>query len=324
MCNAPRIFDLKSVMKHLLVFCSIVVLSLPVAKAQDDEVYMFSYFKQNGEDGLHLAYSKDGYRFTALSNDSSFLKPQAGKDKLMRDPCIIRGADRLFHMVWTVSWNDKGIGYAASPDLRHWSEQRYLPVMQPDTGALNCWAPEITYDPKKGQYMIYWASTVPGRFPATDSSGDENYNHRIYYTTTNDFTAFSPSKILYNKGFNVIDATVQHDGKNYIMFLKDETKRPVPQKNLRIALSNKINSGYSAPSKPITGNYWAEGPTAVKIKGQWFVYFDKYTQHRYGAVVSSDLEHWKDISSEISFPEGARHGTVFVITQKEFETFFAR
>lgn len=311
-------------MKHLLIFCSIVVLSLPVAKAQDDEVYMFSYFKQNGEDGLHLAYSKDGYRFTALNNDSSFLKPQAGKDKLMRDPCIIRGTDGLFHMVWTVSWNDKGIGYAASPDLQHWSGQRYLPVMQPDTGALNCWAPEITYDPKKEQYMIYWASTVPGRFPATDSSGDENYNHRIYYTTTKDFTVFSPSKILYNKGFNVIDATVQHDGKNYIMFLKDETKRPVPQKNIRIALGNKINSGYSAPSKPITGNYWAEGPTVVKIKGQWFVYFDKYTQHRYGAVVSSDLEHWKDISSEISFPEGARHGTVFVITQKEFETFFAR
>lgn len=311
-------------MKHLLIFCSIVVLSLPVAKAQDDEVYMFSYFKQNGEDGLHLAYSKDGYRFTALNNDSSFLKPQAGKDKLMRDPCIIRGADGLFHMVWTVSWNDKGIGYAASPDLQHWSGQRYLPVMQPDTGALNCWAPEITYDPKKEQYMIYWASTVPGRFPATDSSGDENYNHRIYYTTTKDFTAFSPSKILYNKGFNVIDATVQHDGKNYIMFLKDETKRPVPQKNIRIALGNEINSGYSAPSKPITGNYWAEGPTVVKIKGQWFVYFDKYTQHRYGAVVSSDLEHWKDISSEISFPEGARHGTVFVITKREFETFFAR
>src|SRR5690606_8961367 len=309
-------------MKHLLIFCGIVVLSLPVAKAQDDEVYMFSYFKQNGEDGLHLAYSKDGYRFTALNNDSSFLKPQAGKDKLMRDPCIIRGTDGLFHMVWTVSWNDKGIGYAASPDLQHWSGQRYLPVMQPDTGALNCWAPEITYDPKKEQYMIYWASTVPGRFPATDSSGDENYNHRIYYTTTKDFTAFSPSKILYNKGLNVIDATVQHDGKNYIMFLKDETKRTVPYKNIRIALGNKIHSGYSAPSKPNTGNYRAEGPTAVKIKGQWFVYFDKYTQHRYGAVVSSDLEHWKDISPEISFPEGARHGTVFVITQKEFETFF--
>ena len=311
-------------MRKYLVLIIAALFFSALVKAQHNDVYMFSYFKHNGEDGLHLAYSKDGYRFTALNNDSSLLKPQVGKDKLMRDPCIIRGADGLFHMVWTVSWGEKGIGYASSPDLLHWSEQRYLPVMQHEPGTLNCWAPEITYDTKNRQYMIYWASTVPGRFAATDSSGDKNYNHRIYFTITKDFIAFSPSKILYDKGFNTIDATVQYYGKKYIMFLKDETKRPSPQKNIRIALSNRINSGYSAPSKPITGNYWAEGPTAVKIKGQWFVYFDKYTQHRYGAVVSHNLEDWNDISGKISFPEGARHGTVFTITQKEFESFFAR
>ena len=27
---------------------------------------MFSYFKDNGQDGLHLAYSRDGYEWTAL------------------------------------------------------------------------------------------------------------------------------------------------------------------------------------------------------------------------------------------------------------------
>ncbi|HET9746975.1 MAG TPA: hypothetical protein VFP97_14760 [Chitinophagaceae bacterium] len=27
---------------------------------------------------------------------------------------------------------------------------------------------------------------------------------------------------------------------------------------------------------PITGNYWAERPTTMKIKGEWMVYFDKY------------------------------------------------
>lgn len=301
-----------------------VLLFSTLARAQHSNVYMFSYFKHNGEDGLHLAYSKDGYRFTALRNDSSFLIPTAGKDKLMRDPCIIRGANGLFHMVWTVSWGDKGIGYASSPDLLHWSEQRYLPVMQHEPDALNCWAPEITYDAKRKQYMIYWASTIPGRFAATDSSGDGNYNHRIYYTVTKDFIEFSPSKILYDKGFNVIDATIVHDGNEYIMFLKDETKKPVPQKNIRIARSKKISSGYGVPSKPITGSYWAEGPTAAKIGEQWIVYFDKYADHRYGAVVSHNLDNWTDISDKISFPQGARHGTVFTITQKEFESLFGR
>lgn len=281
-------------------------------------VYLFSYFKNNGQDGLHLAYSNDGYNWASLKNDSSFLTPTAGKDKLMRDPCIIRGADGKFYMVWTVSWNENGIGYASSTDLIHWSEQQYLPVMKHEPAVLNCWAPEIFYDAAGKTYMIYWASTIPGRFPQTDSSGDGKYNHRMYYVTTKDFKTFSDTKLLYDQGFSVIDATIQKDGRQYIMFLKDETKIP-PQKNLRVATSNRLSAGYSKPSTPITGNYWAEGPTVIKIDNHWIVYFDKYTQHKYGAVSSPDLKTWTDISDKVSFPKGFRHGTVFTITQQEFE-----
>jgi hypothetical protein len=66
-----------------------------------------------------LAYSEGGYHFLSLKKDSSFIKPIAGKDKLMRDPCILKGPDGLFRMVWTVSWNEKGIGFASSKDLVH-------------------------------------------------------------------------------------------------------------------------------------------------------------------------------------------------------------
>ena len=110
-----------------------------------EDAYLFSYFKGNG-DGLHLAYSEDGYHWSALRNDTIFLKPTAGNDKLMRDPCIIRGKDGRFHMVWTVSWNEKGIGYASSADLLNWSEQQFVPVMAHEPGARNTWAPELTYD----------------------------------------------------------------------------------------------------------------------------------------------------------------------------------
>ena len=44
------------------------------------------------------------------SDGKSFLIHEVGKDKLMRDPCIIEGPDGLFHMVWTVSWAERGIG----------------------------------------------------------------------------------------------------------------------------------------------------------------------------------------------------------------------
>lgn len=304
-------------MKKILIVCCLLVQTAFLAAQTDQPVYLFSYFKGNGEDGLHLAYSHDGYSWTALKGDSSFLKPTVSKDKLMRDPCIVRGPDGTYHMVWTVSWNAKGIGYASSTDLVHWSEQQYIPVMEQESTARNCWAPEIFYDARKKEYMIYWATTIPGRFSKGDTSGDDKYNHRMYYVTTKDFKTFSPTKLLYDKDFNVIDATIQQNGKQYVMFLKDETRKP-PQKNLRVATSKNLTAGYSSPSAPITGKYWAEGPTVIKINGNWIVYFDKYTEHKYGAVQSSDLQRWTDISDKVSFPKGTRHGTVFTITKEEF------
>lgn len=284
---------------------------------QTDSVHMFAYFRQNGEDGLHLAYSRDGYTWSALKGDSSFLTPTAGKDKLMRDPCIIRGADGKFHMVWTVSWNEQSIGYASSEDLVHWSPQKDIPVMAHEPGARNCWAPEVTYDPAKKEYMIYWATTIPGRFKEGDTAGDDKYNHRMYYVTTKDFSTFSKTRLLYDHKFNVIDASILRNGKEYIMFMKDETKTP-PQKNIRIATAGKLTGPYTKPSAPITGNYWAEGPTALKIRDTWIVYFDKYTQHKYGAVASTDLVNWTDVSDRLVMPDGIRHGTAFTISAAEF------
>jgi hypothetical protein len=98
--------------------------------------------------------------------------------------------------------------------------------MEHEDSARNCWAPEIFYDKPSKQYMIYWATTIPGRFGKGDTSGDSKYNHRMYYCTTKDFKKFSPTQLLYDHGFNVIDATIQKEGKQYVMFLKDETRYP--------------------------------------------------------------------------------------------------
>ncbi|HYJ37194.1 MAG TPA: glycoside hydrolase family 43 protein [Chitinophagaceae bacterium] len=304
-------------LRRKLLFVIAVITCSNALSQNSENVYIFSYFKNNGQDGLHLAYSEDGYHFTALNRDSSFLKPTAGKDKLMRDPCIIQGLNGQFHMVWTVSWNEKGIGFASSYNLVDWSEQKYIPVMEHEDSARNCWAPEITYDPRTKEYMLYWATTIAGKYPA-DSTVERGYNHRMYYVTTKDFKTFSKSKILYDQGFNVIDATIVRDGKKFVMFLKDETPKPVPQKNIRMARSGQLTSGYSKPSSPITGNYWAEGPTAIKIKDNWIVYFDKYRDHKYGAISSPDLKSWNDISDKVTFPPGTRHGTILKISREVF------
>lgn len=284
---------------------------------KEDTAYLFSYFMGNGEDGLYLAYSHDGYHWQGIEG-GSFLKPELSDDKLMRDPCIIQGGDGKYHMVWTVSWSSNGIGYASSEDLIHWSEQLFIPVMAHEEEVRNCWAPEITYDAKNDEYMIYWSSTVPGLFDDINPPSEDNYNHRIYYVLTSDFENFSETHLLYEPGFNVIDASIVHDNDAYVMFLKDETLVP-PRKDIRVAFADELTGPYSEASSPITGDYWAEGPTSVKINDSWLVYFDKYKEGRFGAVHSPDLVTWEDVSNEISLPEGIRHGSIIEVPRSLVE-----
>lgn len=276
--------------------------------------YLFAYFKNNGEDGLHYAASEDGLVWKTIHDDRSVLTPVIGKDRLMRDPCIIRGADGWYHMVWTTGWTDHHIGYAKSKDLVHWSEQQSIPVMEHEPTARNSWAPELTYDPATRQYMIYWSSTIPGRFQ--NQGSEDNYNHRIYYTLTKDFQAFTPTRLLIDPGFNCIDATIVPDGEGYRVFLKDETLTP-PAKNLHTGTAKKITGPYTVEEKPITGAYWAEGPTTIRPDGRWIVYFDKYQLAKYGAVTSTDGTHWVDISEQLVMPEGLRHGTILALSTDE-------
>jgi hypothetical protein len=309
-------------MKKLLfsLMLSLFLVSFSSAK---DNVYLFTYFKGNGEDGLHLAYSRDGLTFTSLNNDKSFLTPVVGVSKLMRDPCLIQTDDGTFHLVWTAGWTERGIGYASSRDLINWSEQKYLMVMEKEPTARNCWAPEIFYDKKNKQFLIFWATTIPGRFPDSEKAGDTGYNHRIYYVTTKDLSTITETKLFYDKGFNVIDATIINAGKNYVMFVKDETRNPA-QKNIRVTTSQSLYGPYSEPSEPITGKYWAEGPTSVKIKDTWYVYFDKYTEKKMGAVRSKDLVNWEDVSEKVTFPDGVRHGTIIEVDEKILEKLITR
>ncbi len=282
-----------------------------------DSSYLFAYFTGNGEDGLHLAWSRDSLAWEALGGGGSYLKPEVGESKLMRDPCILQGPDGTFHMVWTTSWEGKTIGYASSRDLVQWSQQKAVPVLAHEPETQNCWAPEVIWDGKARHFVIFWSTTILGRFPETQLSGSRpNRNHRIYSTITKDFASFSTARLHYDAGFNVIDATMVPDGRRWLMFLKNETEKPKPEKNIRLVRAETPDGPFSPPSPPITGDYWAEGPTAIKVGDFWQVYFDKYRERRYGMVRSRDLRTWEDWSDRVSFPDGARHGTVLAVPAK--------
>jgi predicted GH43/DUF377 family glycosyl hydrolase len=301
----------------LLVIFAVLLISCTRA---EEEVFMFSYFMGNGETGLHLAYSEDGLKWESLNDGKPVLEPTAGKDRLMRDPCIITGADGKFHMVWTTGWNDRYIGYASSEDLLNWSRQKTIPVMEHEPEARNSWAPEVFYDRSNREYLIFWATTIPDRHSPIETSGrEDHYNHRMYYVTTRDFENFSDTRMFFNPDFSVIDCSILERNNRFYMFLKNENPIP-PEKNIRLAVADNAAGPYPLKvSDPITGDYWAEGPSPLVVGDSVYVYFDKYRQGRYGAVRSADMENWDDVSDMISFPAGTRHGTAFTVKKPVFE-----
>ena len=136
-------------------FLVLIVFTVTLCASAQREVYISTSFHEPATDGLRFIYSYDGWNWQRV--DGIWLRPEVGQQKVMRDPSIIRTPDGTFHLVWTSSWRgDRGFGYASSKDLVHWSEQRFIEVMQ-DTSTVNVWAPELFWDDVKKQAVIIWA-----------------------------------------------------------------------------------------------------------------------------------------------------------------------
>lgn len=282
-----------------------------------DEAYLFAYFTRNGQDGLHLAWSADGYAWEKLAGGASVLPASVGsKEKLIRDPSIARGPDGTYHVVWTSGWWERGIGYASTKDFIRWSVPREIPVMAHEPTARNAWAPEIVWDPEAAEFLIFWATTIPDRFTAGAGSSEDQLNHRIYFTATKDFVQFSRAQLMFDPGFSCIDATLQQVGHTWHLFLKDETRTPTAAKNFVHATAASVRGPFSKFSAPFSpAGLWVEGPSIVSVGGEWLLYFDAYTTKHYGVLRSRDLQHWEDATRQLRLPdEGTplrpRHGTV--------------
>jgi signal transduction histidine kinase len=275
------------------------------------KAFLFSYYTGNGADGLHLAWSPDGYRWEELNRGESILKPEVGESRLMHDPYLLRAPDGTFHLLWTASTQGKTIGYASSKDLIQWSEQQEIPIMTNEPATLNCWAPETVWDEAKQEFLVFWASTVTNRFATTAGQAEGNYNHRLYCARTKDFKTFSPATLFYNPGFNIVDATmVPANGRFYLVF-KDETLKPF-RKQLRIAAGDHPEGPFGPAGPPFTRDH-AEGPTFLRAGDDHILYFHNYQNHRYDALKSKDLARWEDVTARLSMPADMHHGSALEI-----------
>jgi hypothetical protein len=267
--------------------------------------YLFSYFM--GQDkGMCYAISTDGMDWSPINKAQSFLVPQIGVQKLLRDPSINKGVDGLFRVVWTTDWNGKEIGYASSPDLIHWSKQQSIPVMKDVKETGHCWAPEIFYDEVQKQYLIYWSSDV-GIWS-------------IYYVTTKDFKQFSPPKILFTNGgvgggkagnLGPIDAYIfKENSSKYMLFYKKDDNTGVPTLYYRFGKSPTGPWGdENGPIMPSTGD---EGPSCIKIGKEYRVYTDPFESEKAYVYITTDLKNWERKVTNLNMS----HGSIIEISRK--------
>ena len=197
--------------------------------------------------------------------------------------------------------------------------------------------------PHVGTYIIVWASTIPGRFP--DHLEPHDNNHRMYYTATRDFKTFTPTKLFLDPDFSVIDCQilklanwnadfsrqtignvaplpdksgVPGERSDYVLLLKDNTR---PQRNIRVAFGESALGPWHDISTNLTAKF-TEGPCGLKVGDDWLIYYESYQEKHYTAMRTRDFKTFTDVTAEMTFPEGLKHGTAFKATRKDLDYLF--
>jgi len=303
-------------MKRLLSL--MLLLGFATSAAFAEGAYVFAYFKEPGSQGIYLALSRDGYKFEPLNDGQPWLKPdQPGE--IMRDVFITRNpSGQGFRMVWTWNWRGNSLGYVDSPDLMTWWPQKKVEIMKDFPEVRNVWAPETYWDAKAKEWLVIWSSAF----------NDSDKGNRIWASRTKDFVTFTKPGVFFDPGFVVIDATMFHGlvagRQQWAMVLKDQNIDPL-RYQVRWMAGPSVEGPWGKMSGPITES-WSEGPSVVKVGDEFVVYYDHYRapRARYEGVQTKDWVHWESVNDRMSFPDHAKHGSFFRVSEAEAQRLLSR
>ncbi|WP_329445783.1 glycoside hydrolase family 43 protein [Streptomyces canus] len=317
----------------------------PLPEQKPMEGYFFPYFAgERYTDGEQVYFGasrgNDPLHWDDLNDNNPVLTSSLG-EKGVRDPFIVRSPERdKFYLVATdLKINGgKGWGYEMrfgsqylevweSTDLVHWSEQRHVKVSGDQAGMT--WAPEATWDPKLGEYVVYWASNL---YAADDTEHTGSTYPRMMYATTRDFHTFSKPKVWNDPGGGVIDSTVARDGGWYYRVTTDDKVVGSCARDVVLERSRVLTAVDTPDSTPRTwqlvddcvrtgvGTDWVEGPTVFRDNSGdgWWVFMDEAGGRGYLPFHTDSLSEpdWS-LPSDYQLPSRPRHGTVLPVTAEE-------
>lgn len=313
-----------------------------IPEEKDMSAYLM-VFHQDETHSLHMAVSRDGYTFTALNGGKPVIAGDTIADqKGIRDPHIFRGPDGAFYLSMTdlhvfaqreglrnTEWerdgkaygwgNNRGLVLMKSWDLLHWKRTNIrFNELSSQFKEIGCaWAPEVTYDSRKGKLMIYFTM----RFG--------NEANKLYYAYVND--AFdkieTTPQVLFqypDETASAIDGDITYaDGKYRLFYVSHDGEPGIKQ-----AVSGRPDGDYRYDARYYDFEPRAcEAPNVWKRIGEdkWVLMYDVYsvTPHNFGFAETSDFVHFENLGR---FNEGVmktvgftspKHGAVIHLTKEE-------
>lgn len=286
--------------------------------------YVMVYHK-DADHGLHMAYSWNGYIWTALNNDLPIMAGDTiAVQKGIRDPYIFRNPkDGSFCVAMTdlhvfgqrdgkrtTEWerdgklydwgNNRGLVLLRSTDLIHWHRTNL------DFSALTCptgetdgegkpiswkdvgcvWAPEMVYDEARGKVLLHFTTRFfRGR------------NHIRYVYMNDDFTEMTSEPAFLFGGprdtngmltKHMIDSDITKIGNTYHLFT---TEHGHPRHSTSKSLTGPYTTDYSFDDGVPQVH---EAPMVWKLIGQqkWILMQDRYSMepHNFYFCETSDFK----------------------------------
>lgn len=284
--------------------------------------YIFCYFTGNApeEERVHFALSSDGYNFRALKGNKAVINQTLGK-KCCRDPFIFRDNEGVFHIIATDMKSEEGWASNSSMvvwdsgDLLHWENERIIDFTRfPSTcDAVRVWAPEVIFDKKKGEYMIYWSHL----------NRDSDLDTIIWYAYTKDFISLTTEPaVLYRpkSGFCAIDGDIQEKDGKYYLFVADGEKD-----GICYVVSDSASGPFEEPenNKISLADTALEGNCIYRNEntGKYILIADKFKSGGYFMQESDDLIHFEVVEKEKYSLDHLRprHGSMLKISDEEYD-----
>lgn len=318
----------------LMLLCAAFLFSSVQAKPKvPSERKMAGYvmvYHKDADHGLHMAYSWDGYTWTALNDDRPIMAGDTiAVQKGIRDPYIFRNPkDGAFlaamtdlHVfgqrdgVRTTEWerdgklydwgNNRGLVLLRSTDLIHWQRTNLdFSALTSPTGEVDAdgkpiswkdvgcvWAPEMIFDETKKQVMLYFTTRFfRGR------------NHIRYVYMNDGFTAMtSEPAFLFsaprdengNLKSNMIDADITKIGNTFHLF---STENGHPRHSTSTSLTGPYVTDYSFDDGVPQVH---EAPMVWKLIGQqkWILMQDRYSMqpHNFYFCETTDFKTFRPL-----------------------------